>query len=943
MVLETATLISFGSWLGSKIADKGFEEIYKRISTADLNKKFYKAVDNVSQKLQRKYPDVLGGSIEYFFKKDEIFGELIKLLFKNSKIDPSKISEIFDTRTLPSGFVEEFVLELRIELLKDQEFDKILSDNELFIAIVGIGQDVAVIAKNSTITTTEVSRISKILDERIGKSFDLSKFIELYSKNALNNLSQVNFIGLGIDISIKKNRKKLNDIFISPILVPFQDHSKVGKRINDDFIYDHFFKTKIGYNDLLKSAKNLVVLGDPGSGKSILVRSIICDILLKSRSTPEQFHDFIPFRIELRKYLAFKTTYNGTVTSYLKNILETEYQIPNLTTTLVQSILSQNKCIVFFDGLDEIFDVTDKIGTKNDIENFNNSYPDAFVIVTSRIIGYEEARLNEEVFNELVILQFNDRQVDEYVNKWYAKEEQNKEIRKREVKGFLDRKHEIDNELIKNPLLLSLIVIIYRNILKLPESKLEIYQSCTKTLVDKWDASKDLQIKLDPAIIRNKEKLFADLAYWQYHHLSSKSLLITYEKAKGTIAKSIQEKLKLNDEQLAEELAENFMVYAQKRSIYFENNFTHKTFLEYYTAYWIYSNFEKKHRVEERDGLISKYISNSFWFIVLELLFNLIDKDQGDTEVIDRIFVTQVKGSFDALPFLISVVPNLKNIDLGTTSTLISVSVDYLMDHKNTSDSKNSSEGLESKIFSSLKSTLNHSAIRTVLKEKLVSMERTSDNIELAANVYIFVMELARFGLQNEMEYDIYRPELYEDARTANPYLFALDIYANRYSEGGYMDKIKEFVVRFGKGGLFNNYPACFDNFTMPGFLYYFIRRQVHEISAESLLKNLSLLKELGIEEDELLHFIQRGHHQYFSEKDELRRVLSVLDLCDDDYACKFLFSVMFASFLDFRVGAKFWSDFQDSKKMQTARKILSADPETRKELVASISDFRTN
>jgi len=938
MLLQTATLLSFGSWLTSKIADKGFDEVYKKISTADLNKKFYKAVENVSKKLQGKYPEVLGGSIEYFFKKDEVFGELIKLLFRNSRVDSSNISETFDTRTLPKAFIEEFVTELRAELLKDLEFDRILSDNVLFVAVVGIGQDVELIANNSNITKAELNRISKILDERIGKSFDPNKFLQLYSKNAQNNLSQVNFIGLGIDISIKKNRKKLNDIFISPILVPFQEHSQLGKRIND--INEHYYKNKITYSEFLKIGKNLVILGDPGSGKSILVRSTICDILQKSKAVPEEFHDFIPFRIELRKYLAFKNTYHGTLTSYLTNVLESEYQISNLTTTIVENILFQNKCIVFFDGLDEIFDISDKIATKNDIENFNNSYNDAVVVVTSRIIGYEEARLNEDAFEELIVLQFNDAQVQEYVKKWYEKEEQNKEIRKREVKGFLERKGQIDNELIKNPLLLSLIVIIYRNILKLPESKLEIYQSCTKTLVDKWDASKDLQISLDPAVIRNKEKLFADLAYWQYQHLSSKSLLITYEKAKATVAQSIQDKLKSSDDLLAEELAENFMAYAQKRSIYFENNFTHKTFLEYYTAYWVYSNLEKKHKVEERNSLISKYIGNSFWFIVLELLFNLIDKDQADTEVIDQIIHRQLQNSVDALPFLLSVLPSLKNIDAGTSIELINFSIDYLVSMKIGSSSEHNSERLESKVFNCLKNLLIHSSLKVQIYGRLRALEERVKDVEEATKIYTLVMELLFFGTSQEFDYKISNTRLYTEARLSNMHLFALDIYENGFSVESYMEIVDQFVSLFGKEQMFVRFNACYDNFILPPIFYFFVRRQLSTISLNSFLNNLETFRKLGIQDEQMLEFLKMRHQFYFPEKGDLDKVLSFLENCTDTFACKFLLLIIFAAYRDFRLGPKIWSKFKNSKKMELAREALQGRQQGKANLLERIDNF---
>jgi hypothetical protein len=68
------SLISIGTWIGTKLAEKGFEGAYHKI-TADksLNEKFYAAVSKVSRELQKKYLGVLGDNIEYFFKKEEIY------------------------------------------------------------------------------------------------------------------------------------------------------------------------------------------------------------------------------------------------------------------------------------------------------------------------------------------------------------------------------------------------------------------------------------------------------------------------------------------------------------------------------------------------------------------------------------------------------------------------------------------------------------------------------------------------------------------------------------------------------------------------------------------------------------------------------------------------------------------------------------------------------
>jgi GTPase SAR1 family protein len=921
MLIESTTFLSFGKWLSSKIAEKGFEQVYKQIVSdngSELNKKFYIAVSNVSNLLQKRYPEALGNSIEYFFKKNEIFNELIKLLFRNSKINPENIAQYFDSKTLPDNFIQEFIVELRSELLKDQEFDKIFSDNELFITVLNLGQDVSIILNNSNITSGEVSRISKMMEEKIGRSFNFTDFIELYSKNALNNLSQINFIGLGIDISIKKNRKKLSDVFVLPNFMPLKPHStaSIGDLLDDDDS-----PNVISYNQILESCDKVVILGDPGSGKSILIKSLICDILLKNGKVPTKFEDHIPFRIELRKYLAFKKGYRGNILGYLRASLEVEYQIPNLTEFIIHDILSGNKCIILFDGLDEIFDISDKISTKNDIENFDNGYPRLKLLVTSRTIGYEEARFDAEKFKEFSILHFNDQQVQEYVKKWYAKEEENKEIRQREVEGFISKKDEIDQELIKNPLLLSLIVIIYRNILKLPESKLEIYQSCTKTLVDKWDASKDLIIALDPLIIKSKEKLFADLAYWQYENLSGKSFAITYEKAKGTIARSIQDKLKISDETTAEELAENFMEYAQKRSIYFENNFTHKTFLEYYTAYWIYSNIEKKHNIEERDKILSTYIGNSFWHIVLELLLNLIDKDQGDTEVIDSIISNQITLSIISLPFLLSVLPNLKNIDASIARNMIQISLSWLLTNYSSTSSDDNVEKIDHKIFPALKKLYSTSSFKNIITEILNEHEALLQTLEKAVAFYVLIHEFANFGPDSDT-YAIKNQNLYNQAEESNPYLFTLTLHRK---EKDFMSNVNRFLNLFGVKELFSTREAYFDSYHMGALFSYFLYYQFQPENIGNLKLNIDLLKNNGVAESDIIRYADQEHGTYFNSKSSIKQLILTLDSLDDIFLCKLTLTVLSKRYNTFKIENKFLEKHKKSQKIQAAKKILEA------------------
>ena len=447
------------------------------------------------------------------------------------------------------------------------------------------------------------------------------------------------------------------------------------------------------------------------------------------------------------------------------------------------------------------------------------------------------------------------------------------------------------------------IIILYRNILKIPESKLEIYQSCTKTLVDKWDAEKHLVIELEPKIYKDKEKVFADLAYWQYEQLSSESIQITYEKAKNTVANSIINKLKFGDEFSIDDLAESFMSYAEKRSIYFDNNFTHKTFLEYYTAYWIYSNIEKKHKEKERDELISKYIGNPFWHIVLELLLNLIDKDQADTDIIDEIIENQLKKSNFALPFILSVVSSLKNVSQEVISSTVKKSIHYLLLNVSKRTELKPEEyhkTLSVKVFSALrKFILGNNISRDIFIKELKECEKQFVKLEDKELIYILLLELELhdYRLREYQKEFVSNSETYKEALTKNPYLYLLDAYTFTYntSKEVKIEKYIKFIDLFGKDLAFKEFSSTFDSYLIYPFIYNYLYQQFLLENISSLNLNLEQLEQVGVTKKELIKSLVERKQPFYSSDTPIDDIIIILDTTEDREIKVFLFLIIIA------------------------------------------------
>lgn len=613
--------------------------------------------------------DIIITEISKKIEKLPNYGNLKKLIFARllSEVYTRSTKEKENERQLDKQLIDDILKESKdeiesnihasIETLKDSNF-KILDEIDKI--------------KNL------VSKSYEIIQEEFGEKFSFNTFIENYRKNAIKQLSRVNFIGLQIPRGLHQSHYlNINEIYVNPI---FQ---KLKLRKKNDICKEDIPSNdkEIPYEEILSNDNHIVILGGAGVGKSMFVKSMICNILgNKDTTSTKEINHRLPFRIELRKYLANKKENKDNILKFLKRELEDIYYIPKITIKQIELIISTYPTLFFFDGLDEIFDLSNKDEVRLNIEQFTQTYPNVRSVVTSRIDGYNEAKLSDE-YSEFKIIDFSPDQVKDYLDKWYLHYlpgDENQSSRTNEINAFFEEieQEQVDDELIKNPLLLSLILILYSNLKTIPQSKYQIYESCTNTLVDKWDKIKKIDIDIESDLLRYKPSIFSDLAFWEYEQLSKKDgrLLLTHTNAIDKVVSAILRLDLTKDYLIAKKWAEDFLEYAEKRSIYFDNEFTHKTFREFYTALWIYTNYYVKHKVDKLNEIISKYIDNSFWYIVLELLISMIDERQADNDIMDELLEIQIKNN-KALPFILDILPKLKHVSKSKRDEIIDTAI----------------------------------------------------------------------------------------------------------------------------------------------------------------------------------------------------------------------------------------------------------------------------
>lgn len=411
--------------------------------------------------------------------------------------------------------------------------------------------------------------------------------------------------------------------------------------------------------------RRLVLLGDPGGGKSTFVNHLAYCLAKHALESGAGWLDhlsgwpvaeagLLPLLVILRDFAQSlpDPLPRQAEPHHLWDFITARLAAQNLAFAAepIQRLLEQGQVFVLLDGLDEVPSLKQRVFVRDAVNKLMNRYPTNRYLITCRTLSYQPPASSKEADLRLPaavtpfeLARFDQAKIERFIAAWYAELVRLGTVRSEDQAGLTRQLQQAVQRpslagLASNPLLLTVMALVHTHKGRLPDARALLYEETVDILLWRWEQVKTGGQAETPRLrqlLQQAERTELDLkkVLWELadeaHAQGSASdepdrladigelrlqkALAALKEADLNWARQVIETMKLRAGLLVERAPEVF-------------NFPHRTFQEFMAGAWLASQGDFARQANQRAEV------GALWREVILLAVGRLVYLAGDTD-----------------------------------------------------------------------------------------------------------------------------------------------------------------------------------------------------------------------------------------------------------------------------------------------------------------------
>lgn len=491
-----------------------------------------------------------------------------------------------------------------------------------------------------TISNREIiSKIRNNQEEFMGYLYSLQNRKKQFDEDNINiyhNVCHKEFGVIrftGIDGAERKKPQNINEFYVE------NTFSYYGKEIDRLYLYRTEEMKSICLENFFDLGNKIVLIGGAGLGKSTTLNYLFCNY--------EKLYNSYAFKlkIDLKEYAKEigdkkKSLLWCISNEFIKRIPHGEMSIEEIQLVISQK-LKEGRCLVILDALDEIPSQPMRTKVRDEIANFTTIYYLNKFIISTREAGYLRNRFDNS-FLHIRINKFEKEQIKKYSKNWYITTyDESNDFEVFWTKFELEVERARCENMIRNPIMLVLALVVFDVQKNLPTKRIEFYQKCVNTFLTERENRKGA-IELDDKTksILASNLIIPKIAHYKFQKIEENS---DYIFNNNELKNSVLEAIDILDYINWQYAISEYSTYLVERTEIIQEvdeeklDFAHKTFYEYFLAFY----FSKMYDVKDLVDLLKIWIGDSNYDELARLIVEVViqnNEPKQHNAIIDSLF-----------------------------------------------------------------------------------------------------------------------------------------------------------------------------------------------------------------------------------------------------------------------------------------------------------------